>query len=58
MNQKTIHYQCFKTDISKIKLPKNFTFPFYYEPHQLAEIATSELQEYLESQTDFNHNFG
>lgn len=58
MNQKIIHYQCFKTDISKIKLPKNFTFPFYYEPHQLAEIATSELQEYLESQTDFNHNFG
>ena len=43
---------------AKIKLPKNFTFPFYYEPHQLAEIATSELQEYLESQTDFNHNFG
>ncbi|WP_420793195.1 hypothetical protein [Polaribacter ponticola] len=58
MNQKNIHYQSFKTDISKILLPEKFTFPFYYKPHQLAKIATNELQDYLESQTDFKHNFG
>jgi tRNA pseudouridine32 synthase/23S rRNA pseudouridine746 synthase len=39
-------------------LPKKFTFPFYYEPHILAKIATTELQTYLENQTDFEHNFG
>ena len=52
------HLQHFKTDISKIKPPKKFTFPFYYQPHQLAEIATKELQDYLEIQNDLNHNFG
>lgn len=52
------HFQYFKTDISRIQLPEKFTFPFYYEPHQLAKIATKEIQEYLESQTDFEHNFG
>ena len=52
------HFQYFKTDISGIELPEKFTFPFYYEPHYLAKIATEEIQEYLESQTDFKHNFG
>jgi tRNA pseudouridine32 synthase/23S rRNA pseudouridine746 synthase len=52
------HFQHFKTDISGIMLPKKFTFPFYYEPHILAKIATTELQTYLENQTDFEHNFG
>ena len=52
------HFQYFKTDISRIQLPEKFTFPFYYEPHPLAKIATKEIQEYLESQTDFEHNFG
>ena len=52
------YFQKFKADISDIKLPEKFTFPFYYQPHQLATIATNELQEYLENQTDFKHNFG
>lgn len=51
-------FQSFKTDISEISLPKKFTFPFYYEPHLLAIIAAKELQQYLEKQTDFEHNFG
>ena len=51
-------FQHFKTNISGISLPDKFTFPFYYEPHPLSEIASKELQEYLESQTDFEHNFG
>lgn len=40
------------------KVPKKFTFPFYYEPHELSSIAANELQDYLEKQTDFDHNFG
>ena len=56
--QSPLLFQSFKTDVSKIILPDKFTFPFYYEPHQLSKIAVSELQFYLESQTDFKHNFG
>ena len=39
-------------------MPERFTFPFYYEPHPLTKIAAAELQHYLETQTDLNHNFG
>lgn len=52
------HFQYFNADISEIQLPEKFTFPFYYEPHQLATIASKELQEYLTEQNDFSHNFG
>lgn len=52
------HFQYFKKDIFGISLPKKFTFPFYYQPHLLAKIATEELQAYLENQKDFKHNFG
>lgn len=47
----------FKTDIENIECPKTFTFPFYYDPHELSIIASRELQSYLES-NPFNHNFG
>ena len=52
------HFQYFTTSIDSIKLPTKFTFPFYYEPHPLCEIAANEVQQYLQSQTDFEHNFG
>ena len=51
-------FQPFKTNISGISLPEKFTFPFYYEPHELSTIASTELQAYLETQTNFEHNFG
>ncbi|PKP26556.1 MAG: RNA pseudouridine synthase [Bacteroidetes bacterium HGW-Bacteroidetes-2] len=51
-------FQTFKTDVSEIALPEKFTFPFYYQPHRLSEIASEALQQYLETQTDFEHNFG
>ncbi len=51
-------FQEFKSPIAGIELPENFTFPFYYEPHPLAKIAADELKAYLETQNDFNHNFG
>jgi tRNA pseudouridine32 synthase/23S rRNA pseudouridine746 synthase len=52
------HFIAFKQNISGITLPQKFTFPFYYEPHELSKIAASELQEYLQTQTDWEHNFG
>jgi tRNA pseudouridine32 synthase/23S rRNA pseudouridine746 synthase len=53
-----VHFQHFKEDISGIQVPEKFTFPFYYEPHPLTLVATKQLQEYLEKQTDFEHEFG
>ena len=53
-----LHFQHFKKDISGIQIPHKFTFPFYYEPNLLAKIAAKELQEYLEKQTEFKHEFG
>ena len=52
------HFQYFSTPITDVKLPHKFTFPFYYEPHALCKIATNEVQNYLKTQTDFQHNFG
>lgn len=46
------------SQIDGIALPERFTFPFYYEPHPLTLIAVAELQHYLETQTDLDHNFG
>ena len=48
----------FKSSISEIPLPEKFTFPFYYEPHPLAELAANELKSYLTDQTELEHNFG
>ncbi|NNT73051.1 RNA pseudouridine synthase [Flavobacterium sp. IMCC34852] len=54
----TSNFIAFQQNISGIPLPEKFTFPFYYEPHELSVIAAKELQHYLETQTDFEHNFG
>lgn len=51
-------FHLFKSNISDINLPEKFTFPFYYEPHELSKVASQELQNYLETQSDFEHNFG
>lgn len=47
-----------KADVSGVELPTRFTFPFSYDPHPLSIIAAQELQHYLSTQTDFDHNFG
>ena len=52
------YFQYFKTAIDSFSVPEKFTFPFYYQPDPLSLLAVKELQKYLESQTDFNHNFG
>ncbi len=41
-----------------IAIPESFTFPFYYEPHPLAVIAAEELQEHIQNQKDWQHDFG
>jgi tRNA pseudouridine32 synthase/23S rRNA pseudouridine746 synthase len=48
----------FNTSIQNFSLPEKFTFPFYYEPHPLSILAARELQEYLVTQTEIEHNFG
>ncbi|ESU26520.1 23S RNA-specific pseudouridylate synthase [Flavobacterium limnosediminis JC2902] len=48
----------FEGTIDSYTLPERFTFPFYYEPHPLSVLAAKELQEYLQNQTDWEHNFG
>ncbi len=44
--------------INETTLPQRFTFPFYYEPHPLTKLAAAQLQQYLETQTGLEHNFG
>lgn len=48
----------FQSDISSIELPNQFNFPLYYSPSEIARIASRELQDYLQSQKEFIHNFG
>ncbi|MGV0980299.1 pseudouridine synthase [Empedobacter falsenii] len=52
------YFQYFKQPITTYKLPEKFDYPFYYEPTEIAKQACKEVQEYLENQTDFEHNFG
>lgn len=48
----------FQSSIDQYTLPERFTFPFYYTPHPLCELAAQELQLHLETQTQWQHNFG
>lgn len=48
----------FEESIDAYPLPEQFTFPFYYEPHPLCLLAAKELQNHLETQTQWQHNFG
>ena len=52
------HLHNFETDISDVNLPDKFTYPFYYEPHTLVNLAAEELRNYLKNQKDFKHDFG
>ncbi|MDM1298270.1 RNA pseudouridine synthase [Empedobacter falsenii] len=52
------YFQYFKQPITAYELPEKFDYPFYYEPTEIAKQACKEVQEYLETQTDFEHNFG
>lgn len=58
MSEKNSKFIPFHSDVSQVARPEKFTFPFYYEPHELARIAMQQLQDYLSVQTDWVHNFG
>lgn len=48
----------FNEDVSHIKLPEKLNFPFYYDVHPLCEIAAKQVQNFLESNDELQHNFG
>ncbi|ENM5790324.1 RNA pseudouridine synthase [Vibrio mimicus] len=52
------YFTHFISPIRDITLPKRFTYPFCYQPHPLCEIAASELQQHLLTQTHWYHPFG
>lgn len=45
-------------ELENIRLPEKFTFPFFYEPHPLAVLASGKVQRLLESDRFHEHNFG
>jgi tRNA pseudouridine32 synthase/23S rRNA pseudouridine746 synthase len=52
------YFQSFQSDVKGIAPPERFNYPFHYVPHELALIASKELQDYLQTQTDWEHDFG
>jgi len=58
MPEQENHFTSFKESIDLYDLPERFTFPFYYQPHPLCLLAVKQLQEYLETQQDWQHDFG
>ncbi len=57
----SLHENCFipfQKSIATYTLPERFTFPFYYQPHPLCLLAVQELQAYLITQQEWQHNFG
>ncbi|MFK7935206.1 MAG: RluA family pseudouridine synthase [Saprospiraceae bacterium] len=56
---KTAHcFIPFQQSTAGIALPERFTFPFYYEPHPLCLMAAEQLQNHLQEQTEWEHDFG
>ena len=55
---KSSYIHSFDSSISGISLPEKFTYPFYYTPHPLVELAAKQIQKYLTIQSDWEHNFG
>jgi len=58
LNLESQYIHSFEKPISGISLPDKFTFPFYYTPHPLVELAAEQIQKYLSTQTEWEHNFG
>ena len=47
----------FESSLEGISVPEAFTYPFFYTPHALVDLASKELQNHLEV-NDLRHNFG
>ena len=48
----------FSKPVTDYSIPEQFTYPFDYTPHPLSMLAAKELQNHLQTQTDWEHNFG
>lgn len=57
-NSTNSYFTPFHQVIELSTLPLKFTYPFDYTPHPLCVLAAKQLQEYLNNQQDFEHNFG
>ena len=47
-------FHLFQKSIDDIELPKQFTYPFSYEPHPLSVMAADEVRAYITSQTQWS----
>ena len=45
------HWWSFKQSVAAVPVPKVFPYPFYYEPHEIAQIAAQQLQDYFAGKT-------
>jgi tRNA pseudouridine32 synthase/23S rRNA pseudouridine746 synthase len=52
------HFNFFQSPVESVALPSRFSYPFHYVPHEIALVAARELQDYLQTQTDWEHDFG
>jgi tRNA pseudouridine32 synthase/23S rRNA pseudouridine746 synthase len=52
------HFHAFQTSIEGIDIPERLNFPFHYTPYEIALLAATELRQYLETQQEWEHNFG
>ncbi|WP_206486287.1 RluA family pseudouridine synthase [Thalassotalea sp. G2M2-11] len=50
------HFTAFEHNEYLAQLPKQFTFPFYYQPHPLAKRAAQVLQQHLSNQQPVSTN--
>lgn len=58
MSSKTDCFISFGRAVDSSELPSLFNFPFFFEPHPLCVEAAKELQTYIQTQKEWEHNFG
>ncbi|TMO75066.1 RNA pseudouridine synthase [Pseudoalteromonas sp. S3785] len=49
-------FTSFSQSIDNIALPEKFTFPFYYQPHELSALASKQLQQQLATHLPYDEN--
>lgn len=51
------HFIQFTQSVDAMALPHKFTFPFYYQPHPICELAAQQLQNKLDQPDFLTHDF-
>lgn len=57
-NPNHTYFTPFEETIAVDSLPKQFISPFNHLPHPISVLASKKLQEYLQNQQEWQHNFG